>query len=103
MSGLDSEIERMREAVAPVASKHGVKRMYLFGSRAGGGGFADGSDRGFCIEPGDIHGMLCPAGFMTGLEGALDTEADIVFERPLGPDFAETMSKERKLVYESAT
>ncbi|MDR3282050.1 MAG: nucleotidyltransferase domain-containing protein [Candidatus Methanoplasma sp.] len=100
MSGLDSEIERIREAVAPVASRYGVERMYLFGSRARGD-CAEGSDHDFCIEPGDIHGMLCLAGFMADLEGALGTEVDIVFERSLRPDFAETMSKERKLVYES--
>ncbi|MDR3282070.1 MAG: nucleotidyltransferase domain-containing protein [Candidatus Methanoplasma sp.] len=100
MSGLDSEIERIREAVAPVASKHGVKRMYLFGSRARGD-FADGSDHDFCIEPGDIHTLMRLAGFMNDLEAALGTEVDIVFEGDLRPSFAEEVSRDRRLVYES--
>ncbi|MDR3282507.1 MAG: nucleotidyltransferase domain-containing protein [Candidatus Methanoplasma sp.] len=100
MSGLDSEIERIREAVAPVASRYGVERMYLFGSRARGD-FADGSDHDFCIEPGDIHGLLCLIRFKTDLEGALGTNVDIVFERSLRPGFAEEVSRDRRLVYES--
>ncbi|MDR3205571.1 MAG: nucleotidyltransferase domain-containing protein [Candidatus Methanoplasma sp.] len=99
MDESDSEVERIRGIVAPIALKYGVERMYLFGSRARGD-YTDDSDHDFCIVPGDIHGLICLSKFMTDLEGALGTEVDIVFERSASPSFAETISHERKLIYE---
>ena len=48
-----SEIERIKSIVAPIAQKHGVEKVWLFGSRASGDAKPD-SDYDFLISMGTI-------------------------------------------------
>ena len=48
-----TDISAIRETVTPIAQRHGVKRVYLFGSRARGDNRPD-SDYDFLITEGNV-------------------------------------------------
>ena len=61
--------DEMRNIVGSVAARYGVKRIYLFGSRARGDE-CEGSDYDFFIMPGKLRGLI-------GLSGLISALADI--------------------------
>ena len=99
MPGLN--IEEIREVVAPIAERHGVDRVYLFGSRARGDN-KERSDFDFYIIPGRIQTLTKLCGLMRELEEALGGEVDIVSEESsLREDFTKEIFRDRKLIYQS--
>lgn len=97
-SKMDYSIEELTVLVKPIAEKYGVKRMYLFGSRARGDGNSE-SDYDFCITPCEGSSLLTLSGIMIDLKEALGSEVDIVCEKYLEGEFRNRVEIERKLIY----
>ncbi|MCL2147966.1 MAG: nucleotidyltransferase domain-containing protein [Methanomassiliicoccaceae archaeon] len=93
--------EEMREIVAPIAAKHGVARIYLFGSRAREDGDED-SDYDFCIVVPKRFDIMDIGSLMGELEDALGKRVDIVCEDNLHkkPCFMEEVLRDRRIVFE---
>lgn len=92
--------EELRLIVGVVAARHGMIRVYLFGSRARGDN-AEGSDYDFCILTPDDYGLFEAGGFYADLRDALGTEIDVVCEESLRSNFRGEVLKDRRLLYEA--
>lgn len=97
----DPTFEEICEIVAPIAIKHGMLRVYLFGSRARGNHNKD-SDFDFCILAPKEYGLFKIGSFRCDLEDALGKSVDIVSEEGTNrPYFTEELLRDRRLVYEA--
>lgn len=97
---MSCNIDEISRIVSPIAKKYGIKRVYLFGSRARGD-YTDDSDYDFVIEPGEIHSIMEVFSFMNDLEDALGCNVDVVEERMIiEKDFLKSMNEDKVLVYE---
>lgn len=92
--------KELRDIVGPIAASYGMKRVYLFGSRARGD-FDEDSDYDFCVITGDDCTLFTLSGFLIRLKEALGTEVDVVCEDALTDDFADTIVNDRRIVYEA--
>lgn len=92
--------EELCQIVGAVAARHGMIRVYLFGSRARGDN-TEGSDYDFCILTPDDYGLFEVGGFYADLRDALGTEIDIVCEESLRNDFSRKVLRDRRLLYEA--
>lgn len=92
--------EELRQIVGAVAARHGMIRVYLFGSRARGDN-TEGSDYDFCILTPDDYGLFQVGGFYADLKNALGTEIDVVCEESLRDDFSREVLRDRRLLYEA--
>ncbi|MDR2168234.1 MAG: nucleotidyltransferase domain-containing protein [Clostridiales bacterium] len=70
-------IEEIQAAVAPIAEKYGVERVYLFGSYARGDA-APGSDIDLRVEKGGLRTLWQLSGFRLDLVDSLDAEVDVL-------------------------
>ena len=86
--------------VGDVAARHGILRVYLFGSRARGDNVED-SDYDFCILTPDDYSLFDVGGFYADLRDALETEIDVVCEESLRDDFSREVLRDRRLLYEA--
>ena len=92
-------VKEISEIVSPIASRYGVRRMWLFGSRARGDN-RPGSDYDFCIEA-DLDMSLFEIGaFFSDIRDALAAEIDLVCEDSLDRTFAEAVFRDGRIVYE---
>ena len=96
----EPSFEELCDIVGPIAASYGMKRVYLFGSRARGD-FDDDSDYDFCVITGDDCTLFTLNGFLIRLKEAPGTEVDVVCEDALTDDFADTIVNDRKVVYEA--
>ena len=105
MSETVYSIENIKRIVAPVARRHGVDRVYLFGSYARGGATAE-SDVDLCVEAARLRGLFALSGLRMDLEEALDKDLDLITVGSLRYNrdelFLERLRKERVLIYEIA-
>ena len=92
--------EELCQIVGAVAARHGMIRVYLFGSRARGDN-TEGSDYDFCILTPDDYGLFEVGGFYADLRDALGTDIDIVCEESLRNDFSRKVLRDRRLLYEA--
>jgi len=94
--------EELQKIVAPIAEKHGMIRVYLFGSRARGDNAAE-SDFDFCIVAPKEYGLMKLGSFLCDLRDALRAEVDIVCEESIEEKsyFMEEMLRDRKIVFEA--
>ena len=105
-SGFD--LDRIRMLVAPVAKKHGLRSIYVFGSYARNEA-ADDSDVDLLIdrEGSSIHGIFGMNALLSELREALGKDVDLVTLQSLrqestirsNSDFIESVMKERVKVY----
>ena len=91
--------EEMCNIVSPVAARYGVKKVYLFGSRARGDD-REGSDYDFYIKPGNLRGLIKLSGFILTLADALGAEVDVVPEGSADENFGKEILRDRRLVHE---
>ena len=91
--------EELCQIVGAVAARHGMIRVYLFGSRARGD--TEGSDYDFCILTPDDYGLFEVGGFYADLRDALGTDIDVVCEESLRDDFSREVLRDRRLLYEA--
>jgi len=101
MSG-EMTFEELVRTVAPIASKHGVTRMSLFGSRARGDNGKD-SDFDFCIDSPQDFGYMKMGGLLYDLKEALNANVDLVCESDLEErsHLKEEILRDRKIVFEA--
>lgn len=70
-------IQEIQQIVTPIAQKHGVERVYLFGSYARGDA-TEKSDIDLRIDSGKIKSLFGMGGLYADLEEALSKPMDIV-------------------------
>ena len=77
MKNIIYSIDELKRIVAPVAKKHGVDRVYLFGSYARGAA-TETSDVDLCVDAGALQGLFALSGLRMDLEEALSKELDLI-------------------------
>ena len=92
--------EELRRIVKPIAESHGMRQVYLFGSRARGDNRED-SDYDFCVVTSDDCDLFELGGFFAELRDALGVEIDIVCQESLRDDFSREVVRDRRLLYEA--
>lgn len=92
-------IGELKSIISPIALKHGVKRVAVFGSVARGDAHAD-SDVDLLIEKGEIKSLLGLAAFYLDVEDALKTSVDIVTTGACDKEFLRSISRDEVTVYE---
>ena len=92
--------EELCQIVGAVAARHGMIRVFLFGSRARGDN-TEGSDYDFCILTPDNYGLFEVGGFYADLRDALGTDIDVVCEESLRDDFSREVLRDKRLLYEA--
>ncbi len=95
-SGLS--LEEIRRIVGPVAEEYGMKKVFLFGSRARGDCRPD-SDYDFLVVAPEDCTLFTLGGFYADLKEALGSEIDIVTEGSLHEDFADNIENDLISVY----
>ena len=90
------------EIVTPIATKHGVIRMYLFGSRAREDN-TENSDYDFCLDVPKEYDLIDIGSILSDLEDALGTEVDIICEDNLKKDsyISEEILRDRRIIFEA--
>ena len=101
-SDKEVSIEELCGIVAPIASGHGIIRVYLFGSRARGD-HHKGSDFDFCIAVPKEYDLMDIGGFLYDLQEALGTEVNLVCEDNAAkkPSLMEEIMRDRKIIFEA--
>ena len=92
-------VEQIREIVAPVAKKHGVERMFLFGSYARGDATAD-SDIDLRIDASGISDFFALGGLYADLEEKLGKSLDIVKTKNMSEKFYNYIKDQEIMLYE---
>jgi predicted nucleotidyltransferase len=69
--------DELRKIIMPIAERHGVDSVVLFGSVARGDDGND-SDYDFCVDAGRIRDYDDLAHFVRDMEDAIKTEVDVV-------------------------
>ncbi|MDR0508579.1 MAG: nucleotidyltransferase domain-containing protein [Candidatus Methanoplasma sp.] len=93
-------VEELRRAITPIAERHGVESIVLFGSVARGDD-NDDSDYDFCIDPGCIKDYDELAHLVKDMEGVIRSEVDVVTLGGVRPDsmLMRNIRKEGIVVY----
>jgi predicted nucleotidyltransferase len=98
----EQTFDDLQKIVTPIAKKHGMIRVYLFGSRAREDSDED-SDFDFCIVAPKEYGFIKLGSFLSDLRDALWAGVEIVCEEDLQerPHFMEEVLRDRKVVFEA--
>lgn len=91
-------IDDIRNIVAPIASRYGVDRVYLFGSYARNQASAR-SDIDLRIDADAITDLLELGGLYSDLEEALGQPIDLLTTDSLEKRFLDRIEKEEILIY----
>ncbi len=91
-------LDEIKAIAAPIASRHGVAAMYLFGSYARGEA-TPASDLDFRIEKGNVRSLLQFASLQLDLEEGFSKELDVLTTQMLTPDFLNKIRSEEVLIY----
>ena len=94
-----TDYRAIREIVAPIARKHGVTRVSLFGSRARGND-RPGSDYDFLVTKGSMTSLWKFAAFWEDLEAGLHAPVDILTDGSPDRRLLEEARKDAVLLYE---
>ena len=96
-----TDIRSIQNTVCPIARRHGVERVYLFGSRARGEDRVD-SDYDFLISKGKVNTLLRMASFWEDMEEALHAPVDVVTDTSNDAALIAEARKDAILIYEQA-
>ncbi|WP_294158357.1 nucleotidyltransferase family protein [uncultured Selenomonas sp.] len=91
-------IENIREQIAPICKKYGVKSVRLFGSYARGEAH-EKSDVDFFVELGHVRDLFTLSAFRLDLIDALQMEVDLVTKLPENPEFQKELTRDEVLLY----
>ncbi len=94
-------IDEIKAIAVPIAKRHGVAALYLFGSYARGDADAH-SDLDFRIEKGKIRNILQLGGLLNDLEDSFQKNADVLTTQMLSPAFLDSIRSEEVLLYAQA-
>lgn len=96
-------IDEIQRRIHPVAMRHNVDKIYLFGSYARGEA-TGGSDIDLCVDAPRLKGLFALGGLYAALEDALGKPLDLITVNSLkynpDPQFIRELEKDRVLVYE---
>lgn len=98
MATVDHSFEELAEIVDGIAAEYGMRRVFLFGSRARGD-YRPDSDYDFCVTTGEDCTLFTLSGFYSDLKDALGSEIDVVCEEALGDDFLMEIDRDGILLY----
>ena len=93
-------IEEIRAIAAPIAERHGVNALYLFGSYARGEA-TPASDMDFRIEKNQRFSLFQLAALQLDLENSFQKSLDVLTTQMLSPQFLSVIQPEEVLVYAS--
>lgn len=91
-------IDEIKSIAAPIAKRHGVAALYLFGSYARGEATSI-SDLDFHIDKGALRSLLQLAGFQLDLEKSFSKDLDVLITQMLTPQFLNSIRPEEVLIY----
>lgn len=91
-------IDEIRAIVAPIAQKHGVESVSLFGSYSRGQG-TEHSDVDLKIEKGALRSLFQLSSFRLALEDALSRSVDLVTTESSDKGFLQKIEKDEVLLY----
>jgi len=94
-------IEQLKTVITPIAKKHGVKSVSLFGSYSKGEA-KEGSDVDLIIDAGKIRTLWGLSGFRLDVEDALNLSVDLVTTGSSDKEFLNIIKPDEVLLYESA-
>lgn len=94
-------IEEIRSIVAPIAKRHGVQSVSLFGSYSKGTASA-GSDVDLKIEKGALRSLFQLCDFRLAVEDALALPVDLVTSESSDREFLAHIADEEVLLYRNA-
>ena len=92
-------IEEIKVKTIPVAKKHGISRMCLFGSYARGEA-NDDSDVDLYVDNGNMTSLIKYMAFVYDLENALNCHVDVVTTGIKDKDFLDNIQSEGVVLYE---
>ena len=90
--------EEICELATPIARKHGIKSLSLFGSYARGDA-TETSDVDFLFQAGERMSLWQVSGLLLDLEAAFGS-VDLVSARSKDVDFLARIAKDCRLIYE---
>ena len=91
-------VDEIKSIAREVAKRHGVERMFLFGSYARGDAKPD-SDLDFRIDKGSIRGLFALGGLYADLEEAFGVPVDLLTTDSLDEAFRKEISSEEVQIY----
>jgi len=91
-------IDELKAIVAPIAEKHGISKMYLFGSVARGDA-DEFSDYDFCIDHKKDRCLFALSGLKADLNEAVGCETDLCEIELMKPDILRNFLSERIILY----
>ena len=91
-------VEEIRRIASPIAARHGVKALYLFGSYARGEATPH-SDLDFRIEKGSIQSLYQLTGFEMDLESGFQKPLDVLTTQMLSQQFLKRIQPGEILIY----
>ena len=96
---MTTDIDELSRLISPIAAKYGVKRVYIFGSRAWGD-YTDDSDYDLSIVQGDLVRLRDYLNFIDELESVLKCKVDVVCRDDVGKSgFYQSMISSEILIY----
>ena len=91
-------LDEIRAIAAPIAERHGVNALYLFGSYARGEA-TPASDMDFRIDKGQLLSLFQLAALQIDLENSFQKPLDVLTTQMLSPQFLNNIQPEEVLVY----
>ena len=91
-------LDEIRKIAAPIAARHGVAALYLFGSYARGEA-TPASDLDFRIEKGKIQSLFQLTDFEMDMEAGFDKPLDVLTTPMLSEKFLKSIHPEEILIY----
>lgn len=91
-------VNEIKKIAGEIAKRHGVERIFLFGSYARGDA-KPGSDLDFCIDKGSIGGLFALGGLYADLEDAFSVPVDLLVTESLDEAFRKEISSEEVQIY----
>ena len=94
-------VDEIRAIAVPIARKHGVASLYLFGSYARGEANVD-SDIDFLMDGGEISSLYRLSAFRLELEDALGKPVDLLTLGHNDQGFIQKIRKDEVMIYAAA-
>ena len=94
-------VNEIQSVVAPIAARHGVERVYLFGSYARGNPSRE-SDIDLRIDKGKLKGLFALGSLYSDLEARLQKPLDLLTTGSLDTAFLRSIKNEEVLLYDSS-
>ncbi len=91
-------VDEIKNIAGEIAKRHGVERMFLFGSYARGNA-KPGSDLDFRIDKGCIRGLFALGGLYADLEEAFGISVDLLTTDSLDEAFRKEIASEEVQIY----